>query len=145
MVQYVLLCMCVCISCVRYRKKFLSWLLHTISPDTTHIAIYSISLSLCIYTDDTCTTDVPEAQYSMVPNYHKTLHTLLSIKIAMYNDIFSTFSSKVYTRCLHYGKKILYIEFFITIFWYMPYITHHYSACVYMCVRVRVYVSACAM
>jgi len=36
-----------------------------LSHDMIHIAM---SLSLCIYTDDTCTTDVLEVQYSMVHN-----------------------------------------------------------------------------
>ena len=82
--------------------------------------IYCKSLSLCIYTDDTCTTDVLEVQYSMVHNWLTTLHILLSIKITVYNDILCTFSLKsIYTRLTsQYKDPISYhdIEFFITIF-----------------------------
>ena len=55
--------------------------------------IYSKSLSMYIYTDDTCTIDVLEVQNSMV---HTTLHTLLTIKITVYNDILGTSFSKIY-------------------------------------------------
>ena len=37
------------------------------------------SLGLCIYIDDTCSSDVLEVQYNMVHDYHTTLQALHSI------------------------------------------------------------------
>ena len=47
---------------------------HYILRYDTYRDIHLISLSLCIYTDDTCTTGILEVQYSMV---HDATHALL--------------------------------------------------------------------
>ena len=44
-------------------------------------------LSLCIYTDDTCSSDLLEVQYNMVHDWHTTLQALLSKKSTVNNDI----------------------------------------------------------
>jgi len=67
---------------------------------------------LCIYIDDTCTTDVPDHSTTDVPDHsttdvplmyqamvHNTTHSFNN-KITVYNDILCTFSlvtAKIYT------------------------------------------------
>ena len=118
---------CIVTSGVRYRKIPYHDYYTPISCDTIHIAIYSYSLSLCIYTDDTCIYHWCTGSTIQHGSRYITLHTLLSIKITVYNGILGTFLSKICTRLIsRYKNSISYhdIKFYIMIFRYIYRISH---------------------